>query len=430
MQRFIRTVWTLAAITPLYALIQQWNGRRAIALVLLYIAGWIAIAAGLRRDRGAERLGEFFSGRFAAALAWIGFVLLQLALVLYPGHWLSFLLIAGGAWFLWMWALAPGKFPVLISRQLALAISILAILFALEGALRFAASRRPRNDFQNWTWGHQVHHNRFGFRERDFEPVKPANVYRVMVLGDSLTWGAGLSEEQRYTNLAESYLANRGPKRIEMLNFGIPGGPTTQERDILRQYIGEVDPDRIVVGFCINDPQPQRQDYAVEIERYRNLFRLTHVIDAVGFTDTAKFLNEGIADVLRATGRVPQWPVALGRTYQKNSPEWKAFVQALADIKAMSDARHLPPPIIMPLLYGRGDFAKPNAELALLLEWTREAADAARSAGFEVVNLEPDFMTQGVQNRWVNKWDSHPSRECNVIYARRLADAIVRTTYK
>jgi hypothetical protein len=50
----------------------------------------------------------------------------------------------------------------------------------------------PINGFVNgkrYTWGRLVENNRYGFRERNFKQPKPSDTYRVMVLGDSLTWG-------------------------------------------------------------------------------------------------------------------------------------------------------------------------------------------------------------------------------------------------
>jgi hypothetical protein len=34
------------------------------------------------------------------------------------------------------------------------------------------------------------------------------------------------------------------------------------------------------------------------------------------------------------------------------------------------------------------------------------------------------FKAQGFRNRSVNRWDHHPSAECNRIYASHIADAI------
>jgi lysophospholipase L1-like esterase len=120
------------------------------------------------------------------------------------------------------------KLSTLVSLSL---LSFLLSLYLAEAFLWVIDPRRqlPINGVHNgklYTWGHEVRHNRFGFRERDFVTPKPQGTFRIMVLGDSLTWGAGLAEEERYTNLLESALNrefDHGPK-VEVLNFGVSGG--------------------------------------------------------------------------------------------------------------------------------------------------------------------------------------------------------------
>ncbi|MYH27884.1 MAG: SGNH/GDSL hydrolase family protein [Acidobacteria bacterium] len=153
----------------------------------------------------------------------------------------------------------------LIFPAAAVTVAAALILGMLYGAeLVFDPHRRlpvnARIDGVRYTWGHRVENNGYGFRERDFTSPKPSGVYRVMVLGDSFTWGAGLAVEERYTAIAEALLneaSHRGRFEFEVLNFGLRAAPTTEERDVLRDYKDLVRPDLIVVGFCINDPQPR-----------------------------------------------------------------------------------------------------------------------------------------------------------------------------
>lgn len=423
----LKLVWILAGVTPLQAVFQRWNGARTLVLTLLYVAGWVALRIGSRRDPDGERLRGFLDTRTFGALAIMAAVALQLLLTRYPGHWIAFAVLAACAWFLWVWALTTTSQSLAanLARHTLLAATCVILLVSIEGGLRILDRMKPRNDGITMTWGKPIHSNRFSFREREFAVPKPRGVFRVMVLGDSLTWGAGLSENERYTALTEKYLATLvAGRRIEVLNFGVIGGPTTEEREVLRRHVHDVDPDLIVVGFCVNDTQPRRQDYAVEIESYRPLFRGIETISRVGLTRTAAVLDEKIARLLVLTGRVPDWPEALDRTYARDSREWQAFTEALTDIRRVSDTRQLPSPIFIPLLYGNGDYAKPDRLLSMMLKWTRQAAQAANAAGFRVVSLEDDFKQQGNRIRWVNPWDGHPSRECQVTYARRLAAAI------
>jgi len=152
--------------------------------------------------------------------------------------------------------------------------AIIILLYACEIFLLLTAPelKLPVDGFSQgklYTWGHEVINNRYGFREREFGVPKPEGCFRVMVLGDSFTWGAGLPVEQRYTNVLEGLLRQAYPGRqIEVLNFGTPGGPTVGERDIFRATKDAVGPDVVVVGFCLNDTQPKSQHYSVEREAF------------------------------------------------------------------------------------------------------------------------------------------------------------------
>jgi len=330
-------------------------------------------------------------------------------------------------------------------------ILVLLVLYGFEFYLYRSLPKLPCDDYSGsykrcnekilYTWGNPVINNSFGFREREFAIPKPDNVFRIMVLGDSLTWGAGLAVEERYTNRLEKYLNERlrgkFPKRIEVLNFGIPGGPTIAERDILRTFIDLVNPDLVIVGFCLNDPQPKSQDWSLEkdrIDRYarfflspiRRLFRILHL------ELTASFIENGFYKTLEKLGIIPPWYVALDRVYDKNSKEWKDFEEALKDIRDMSNKKGLPPPIFAVLNQGvytdkPTDYRNPDDMLKLYLKWYHQAEDTASRIGFKTVNFEKE-LAEKLHDKplAVNVLDGHPSAEVNDIYAQKLAEFIIK----
>jgi lysophospholipase L1-like esterase len=280
---------------------------------------------------------------------------------------------------------------------------------------------------KRYTWGHLVENNRYGFRDRDFKTPKPPDTYRVMVLGDSLTWGAGLAVEERYTAIAENLLSSAFPqKRFEVLNFGISGGPTTKERDILQEFQQEVEPDLIVVGFCLNDPQPKRHDYSIERETLTNSIlgqavdKISYFLADLGLPYTAKLLNDGFYRSAQKLGIIPDTNVALGRAYDPLSNEWQAFVQALKDLKKISDESNLPAPIFAIL-------NQSGARNKLWSQWFHQAEKAAADAGFIAYNHEFEIAERlGNQSLVINKLDGHPSASVNGIYGEKLYRAIVK----
>jgi lysophospholipase L1-like esterase len=330
-------------------------------------------------------------------------------------------------------------------KRLALILIInVVILLPLIYGFEFLLERKdpkknlPVNGMVNGkfvTWGHLVENNRFDFRERDFAVPKPPGVFRIMILGDSLTWGAGLAPEERYGNLLEKSLNDAyPPRKFEVLNFGILGGPTTEERDVLRRYKDLVQPDLIVVGYCINDPQPKSQDYSVERERFeaktaRTITSLKYRLGQVGLPAIAELIKNAAYGFAEKTNMMPPWEAALDRTYVKSSVEWQEFLKALGEIKQMSDEMKLPAPIFVALNQGGktgSDYVKPDEMISYFIKWTRAAEQAANEVGFKTLDYEKEIPVELANDSMViNVLDGHPSAKLNQLYAKKLLGVVV-----
>lgn len=95
--------------------------------------------------------------------------------------------------------------------------------------------------------------NPHGFRGVDFADTK-GNAYRVVVIGDSLTWGQGvLPCSGRFTELAEKMFRERFPGiQLEILNLGIPGYNLRQHIYTL-SFVRKLKPDFVLYQWYVND---------------------------------------------------------------------------------------------------------------------------------------------------------------------------------
>lgn len=318
-------------------------------------------------------------------------------------------------------------------------VSITVTLYGFEFLFNPYANFPVNGYFEGerYTWGHLVKNNKYGLRERNFETPKPLRVYRIMVLGDSLTWGAGLAYEERYTAIAEKLLNKAFDDRtFEIVNFGIDGGPTITERNILLHFKGIVEPDHIVVGFCLNDPQPKQQNYSVEREKLRtstigiSIHTISYVMQSMGLPYLSQLLKNAFYTSAENIGVIPTWQNSLNRTYEPLSSEWKKFVRALEDIKRTSDELNLPSPIFAILNQGGGpggSYRHPDENLKQYLQWYHQAEKAAMNIGFISYNHE-DEIAQQLENEslTVNILDGHPSANVNRIYGEKLYEEIVK----
>ena len=95
--------------------------------------------------------------------------------------------------------------------------------------------------------------NRLGYRDRDHAEARPAGVYRIVVLGDSI--GAGLKIERHedvFPRVLESLLRERGVD-AEVLNFSVSGYNTRQEVETLRERGLRYRPDLVLLAYSLND---------------------------------------------------------------------------------------------------------------------------------------------------------------------------------
>ncbi len=94
--------------------------------------------------------------------------------------------------------------------------------------------------------------NSDGLRDREHSKAKPANTYRIALLGDSFTEAMQVPMEQTYWYLLEKKLndCNAFPgKQVEIINFGVSGYGTAQELMTLREKVWSYSPDMVVLAF-------------------------------------------------------------------------------------------------------------------------------------------------------------------------------------
>jgi hypothetical protein len=109
--------------------------------------------------------------------------------------------------------------------------------------------------YDGWFAGVQVHINSLELRDpREYDLAKRPNTFRILVLGDSVTFGHGSVYEHTYPYLTEQRLkAWRPDVDWQVWNAAVPGYNTSQELAQLLQVGDRFQPDLVVVGFFEND---------------------------------------------------------------------------------------------------------------------------------------------------------------------------------
>jgi len=119
---------------------------------------------------------------------------------------------------------------------------------------------RLRPNAEGW-WvseGHAyVRINSAGMHDREYPVEKPRDTVRIAVLGDSTTAAFQVDVEQNFCRVLERKLAGcdaYGGKRVEVMNFGVPGFGTAQELLTFRHRVLRYQPDAVILAFyTLND---------------------------------------------------------------------------------------------------------------------------------------------------------------------------------
>ena len=96
---------------------------------------------------------------------------------------------------------------------------------------------------------------------RGINPTSPkANTFRILVLGDSQTWGFGVEDNETYSIRLENLLSAQYPNLdIQVLNGGVPGYGTADELAFLKSRGAALQPDLVIVQFLsVNDLKENR----------------------------------------------------------------------------------------------------------------------------------------------------------------------------
>ena len=95
--------------------------------------------------------------------------------------------------------------------------------------------------------------NKQGFRSSyDFNYDKPADVLRIIALGNSHTQGYEVRQDCTYSAIIEKYLSDRGYK-AQVYNMGISGFSTAEELVLLENEAINYKPDYVILAFYVND---------------------------------------------------------------------------------------------------------------------------------------------------------------------------------
>jgi hypothetical protein len=102
-----------------------------------------------------------------------------------------------------------------------------------------------------WT----IENNSLGFRGPEVRSDPSAkDAYRILCIGDSVTFGFNADQDDSYPALLEGFLRARQPdKDIEVINAGVPGWTWLQGVRFLERRGLALEPDMVIIAHGVND---------------------------------------------------------------------------------------------------------------------------------------------------------------------------------
>lgn len=248
--------------------------------------------------------------------------------------------------------------------------------------------------------GVDVRINRQKLRDDEHPYERPAGAERVLMLGDSITFGWGVAAEDTVSKVLERRLRTMGLS-VEVINAGVGNYNTTME---VAYFLGEgyrYDPQLVVLNYAFNDAEP--------VPTYRPpRFWQRHFYAYVWLS--------GRLDVLaRLLGRRQHWADYYLDLY--DAPGWTEAERSIARLADQCRGR------------GMGLLIVNYPELRELrpyrLERVRELVRAAAERhGVAYLDLYPVVRDERPETLWVTRPDDHPNRHAHALYADAIAPIV------
>jgi lysophospholipase L1-like esterase len=250
-------------------------------------------------------------------------------------------------------------------------------------------------------------------------------------LGDSLTFGQGVEENEIYTSVLKRELVAKFGPAIEVINTGVLGYSAVDEMNLLNQIGDLLKPDLILIGFYENDVKHGAQVKKEERERWAIPFPESAKEALISRSKLLRWVTMKYDQVLLMTGIRSDHEASIERAYDKNSEDWKQFVSAYQRIYEWTQTHHIPPPLVGLLLSSpyfdptQDDFIDMTPKVQAQVRHVKQVQSFLNNLGIPTVDYVPLFQRFNKQSMTVSKWEGHPNALAHRLYAEGFFDAIL-----
>ena len=283
--------------------------------------------------------------------------------------------------------------------------------------------------------------NSAGFRDKERALTKPPQTWRIAILGDSIAFGWGVKQDERFgdvlENLVNSQLSGTTSTRVECLNFAVPGYNSVMEEATLRDVVLGYQPDLVIVHLVTNDDEiPNFIRIKPHVWSLQKCFIVEMMKDRlVGrpVGDTARLL---IGGVVEAGGRghgqhvvgyrpelvPPEYRFLVGRENMRRALHTMRDICKERGIKTLLVPHYEVTDLVVAL-------EQPSSTSLVMREWL----DEAEKAEFDnVVNPLPHIVKYALEHKIsqdalsLSRKDHHPTPLAHRLIAESLVERVLQ----
>lgn len=244
--------------------------------------------------------------------------------------------------------------------------------------------------------------NSLNLRNGEITETPSEGVFRILAVGDSFTFGQGVTEDGTYPRILEMLL-NEGGGRFEVINAGNRGASTADELDFLRHVGLGLHPDLVTVQFYLNDVFPPRPPRTI----------VDNVMEKLTLPSRRSYVLFLMNDLFRSVRYAGDIKMAAARIVENKQTGWQRCALAIEVLGAT--CREANVPIVM-LLYP-GVSGSDEAERIIHAAVARECAKHE----IPVIDLLGVFDDVPSEKRYAHPADHHPSALVHEVVARHIA---------
>lgn len=280
---------------------------------------------------------------------------------------------------------------------------------------------KPNQDCYTKVGRRPVHINMHGTRGPGFRADKPANVFRILSLGDSRTFGWGLDDAETYSRRLEQLLQQSiGTGRtVEVINAGVNAWSYSQMQVYFREEGLRLRPDFVIVAEANLWTQFSEQNSPEFVDRFLWRVRLKNFLRR--FAAYHFFIEVQLQDFY-ARHRAKFVPIdpkqdQFFKEQQQEDPD-RVFYAAMENLCLSAKTNGITP--ILLFLPFAGDLSATNESQVLRIK--RRVADRV---GVSLLDLTPELMPQG-KALYLEDDPVHLNARGNAIVAERLFEYLIR----